>query len=107
MPWIHGVLEIVRTPNGHPGAAELKILTHTARGEHDTTCGPPRTCGGQTPDPRENLRALVDRDLRSRLTAANLADADLPALNVQGTGHESWVDEAGGFTREDQGALLH
>ena len=53
-----------------------------------------------------SLRALVDRQLRARTIRANQADEDLVRVHVQGVGHEFWVDEAAGFSRADQDALI-
>jgi hypothetical protein len=50
--------------------------------------------------------ALVDRDLRGKVVAANAASASLRRMNVQGIGHRYWVDPQGGFTREQERALI-
>lgn len=69
--------------------------------------GVPGTLGqGVAPDPANSLRALVDRELRAKAVRANQADADLVRVHVQGVGHEFWVDEAAGFTRDEQDALI-
>lgn len=57
-------------------------------------------------DPRASLRALVDRELRARVIAANHADATRWALHVRGVGHEFWVDPGAGFTPAEQSALV-
>lgn len=44
------------------------------------------------PDPINSLMALVDRNLRSRVVEANESSPDLRRMNVQGTGHNYWVD---------------
>lgn len=62
---------------------------------------------GIAPDPANSLRALLDHELRKRVVAANHASAELRAMNVQGIGHEFWVDAAAGFARADQDALVH
>ena len=61
---------------------------------------------GIMPDARNSLRALVDRDLRERVVAANHASAALRRFNVEGVGHEFWVDAAAGFSAAEQDALL-
>jgi hypothetical protein len=61
---------------------------------------------GILPDPRQSLRALLDRTLRARVVAANDADADMRSMHVRGIGHEYWVDGAAGFDSSDQSALL-
>ena len=58
------------------------------------------------PDPANSLRALVDRELRARVVAANQADPDLVRMNVQGVGHNFWVDSLSGFNSEQQQALI-
>lgn len=57
-------------------------------------------------DPRASLRALLDRELRARVIAANHADAARWALHVRGVGHEFWVDPGAGFTPAEQRALV-
>lgn len=52
------------------------------------------------PDPANSLRALLDRDLRQRVLAANRAAGILSGQYVRGQGHEFYVDKA------DQGALI-
>jgi hypothetical protein len=58
------------------------------------------------PDAANSLKALVDRDLRARVTGANDASADLRRMNVQGTGHNYWVDSQAGFAPDEQRALI-
>jgi hypothetical protein len=60
----------------------------------------------QMPDPFNSLRALVDRDLRARVIAANESSPRLQRMNVQGVGHNYWVDGQSGFTGEQQRALV-
>ena len=62
---------------------------------------------GVLPDPAESLRALVDKRLRELVVRANRADKGLREANVEGVGHEYWVDETTGFTRREQDALIH
>lgn len=57
-------------------------------------------------DPRSSLRALVDRELRGRVLAANRADARRWELHVRGVGHEFWVDPPAGFSAAEQRALI-
>lgn len=61
---------------------------------------------GRAPDPRNSLRALVDRDLRGRVVTANRASPRARTARVTGEGHAFWVDAASGYTRADQDALL-
>ncbi|MFN7141405.1 MAG: electron transport protein, partial [Limisphaerales bacterium] len=59
-----------------------------------------------SPDPINSLRAMVDRNLRARVIEANKASERMRLVNVSGIGHEHWVDEEAGFSREDQDALI-
>jgi hypothetical protein len=61
---------------------------------------------GLAADPRNSLRALVDRDLRARVVAANRADPGLAAVHVEGVGHEFWADATAGVSADDQQALV-
>ncbi|NES95132.1 MAG: cytochrome C oxidase Cbb3 [Desertifilum sp. SIO1I2] len=56
-------------------------------------------------NPANSLLGLIDRQLRDRIIQAN-REAGLEAVDVQGIGHEHWVDEAAGFSAEDQQALI-
>jgi hypothetical protein len=58
------------------------------------------------PDPANSLGALVDRELRARVVAANAASAKLRRMNVQGVGHNYWVDSQAGFTDQQRRALV-
>ncbi|MBD2070619.1 hypothetical protein H6F93_24410 [Leptolyngbya sp. FACHB-671] len=49
---------------------------------------------------------LLDRDLRELAIANNQSNADLQATNVDGSGHEYWVDPKAGFSTEEQTALI-
>ena len=111
LAWAHG-----GSPGGYkvPG---LRGLAWTAPYLHDggVAAGPdPTTQAGLTgtllrgvaPDPRESLRALVDRRLRQRVIAANQAAPDLRDLHITGAGHAFWADRAAGFTAAEQEALL-
>ena len=57
-------------------------------------------------DPYQSLRAVVDRDLRNKVIAANHAYRDLSTVGVEGIGHEFWVDSGAGFSEQEQRALL-
>lgn len=61
---------------------------------------------GILPDPEASLRALLDRDLREPMLAANRNNSDLQRSNVSGEGHAYWVDRAAGFTTGDQTDLI-
>jgi hypothetical protein len=58
------------------------------------------------PDPANSLKALLDREFRSRVVGANEASPALRRMNVQGVGHDYWVDRQSGFTDEEQQALI-
>lgn len=60
---------------------------------------------GILPDAANSLRALVDKQLREKVIAANRS-ANLQQVHVQGIGHEYWVDSSTGFTQEEQDALI-
>ncbi len=53
----------------------------------------------QMPDPFNSLKALVDRNLRARVVGANEASLALQRMNVQGIGHNYWVDSRIRFHR--------
>ncbi len=61
---------------------------------------------GIQPDPSASLRVLLDRRLRSPAIAANRANWDLQRANVDGSGHNYWVDKRSGFTTQDQTDLI-
>ncbi len=58
------------------------------------------------PDPGASLRVLVDRNLRKSAIAANRANPNLQRSNVDGSGHNYWVDAKAGFTTQDQTDLI-
>lgn len=53
-----------------------------------------------------SLRVLLDRDLRAILLENNAADPTLVINGVEGTGHEFFVDPAGGFDYQQQSDLV-
>ncbi|WP_152669073.1 electron transport protein [Paenibacillus sp. DMB20] len=61
---------------------------------------------GILPDPYNSLKAMIDQKLRQRVIEANRSDARLRDTHVTGQGHEFWVDENTGFTKEQQNALI-
>lgn len=61
---------------------------------------------GVQPDPANSLRALLDRELRSRVVSANRGVPELRDVHVSGAGHSYWVDEKAGFSKEEQDALV-
>lgn len=58
------------------------------------------------PDPRNSLRALVDRSWRARVLAANRDSADLRSARVTGEGHAFWIDGPAGYSPEEQEAAI-
>ncbi|MCK6486351.1 MAG: hypothetical protein HUU22_08570 [Phycisphaerae bacterium] len=61
---------------------------------------------GVAAHPGHSLRALLDRQLRELVVAANRQDADLVRGSVEGTGHEFFVDPAAGFSYQQQSDLI-
>ena len=61
---------------------------------------------GVAPDPANSLRALVDRDLRAKVIAANAASDTARIARVTGKGHAFWADAGSGVSPEDQRALI-
>jgi len=60
---------------------------------------------GIHPDPRNSLRAILDRRLREKVIQANVS-AGLNEIHITGEGHEFWVDEQAGFSKREQDALI-
>lgn len=58
-------------------------------------------------DAASSLRAMVDRDLHSQVTAVNQANPALVRDNLDGTGHAFYVDPAAGFTYTQQNDLIN
>jgi hypothetical protein len=58
------------------------------------------------PDPGASLRVLLDRNLRKEAIAANRANPSLQRSNVDGSGHNYWVDSEAGFKTQDQTDLI-
>lgn len=72
-----------------------------------TQLGVPGTLdAGIAPDPANSLRALIDRELRAKVVAANAASAKERRARVTGEGHAYWADAGTGFSDEDQAALI-
>lgn len=62
---------------------------------------------GLSADSSKSLRALLDRKLRTKVVAANKTDSGLVANNLDGTGHEFYVDQPAGFTNIQQTDLIN
>lgn len=58
-------------------------------------------------DAASSLRALVDRQLRTLVVKANKANPALERSNLDGTGHEFYVDTQAGFTPQQQTDLIN
>ena len=61
---------------------------------------------GILPDPANSLRALVDRGLRAKVVAANVASQKARMARVTGEGHAYWADAEAGISAEEQTALV-
>ena len=61
---------------------------------------------GIKPDAEASLRVLVDRDLRAVAVIANQSNPDLQRSNVDGSGHEYWVDQKAGYSAQEQTDLI-
>ena len=61
---------------------------------------------GVAPDPANSLRALVDRDLRAKVVAANEASDTARTARVTGRGHAFWADAGSGVSGTEQTALI-
>lgn len=62
---------------------------------------------GKPADSASSLRALVDRQLRAQVVATNKASPALVRSNLDGTGHDFYVDRAAGFTPAQQTDLIN
>lgn len=60
---------------------------------------------GILPDPEASLRVLLDRQLRTEAIAINRNNPDLQQANVDGSGHNYWVD-AENYTLQEQTDLI-
>ncbi len=61
---------------------------------------------GIRPDPANSLRALIDRGLRRLVIDANRKAGLDEKVQVEGIGHEFWVDAGSGFSSAEQDALI-
>ncbi|MEH2060384.1 MAG: hypothetical protein V7K97_30505 [Nostoc sp.] len=58
-------------------------------------------------DAASSLRALVDRDLRALVVKANKANPSLVRSNLDGTGHDFYVDRQAGFNSNQQADVIN
>jgi hypothetical protein len=87
------------TPYLHDGAVAV--------GDTEEEVGVQATLGKyKRPNPVLSLKALIDRDLRAKVIAANKSDPVLVENHVEGVGHNFWVDQKAGFSAEEQSALI-
>lgn len=100
-------------PYLHDGgvAAGAEALKQDGKGRYVVANSDQLGLGGTSisnipPDPEASLRVLLDRDLRKVAIANNQSNPDLQATNVDGSGHEYWVDQKAGFSTEEQTALI-
>ncbi len=61
---------------------------------------------GVSPDPANSLRALIDRQIRETVVAANAGSEKARTARATGKGHGYWADEPAGFTDAEQDALI-
>ncbi|MBT2756786.1 electron transport protein [Mesobacillus foraminis] len=61
---------------------------------------------GVLPDPRKSLKAMIDRGLRTKVVQTNTSSEQLKNVHVSGMGHNYWIDQVNGFTKEEQDAVL-
>lgn len=52
------------------------------------------------------MRSLIDRNLRRQVVMANRANSNLQKSNVDGSGHNYWVDKQAGYTIQDKNDLI-
>jgi cytochrome c5 len=62
---------------------------------------------GKSADSASSLRALVDRELREKVIQVNQSDPGLVRSNLDGTGHDFYVDPAAGFSYKEQKDLVN
>jgi len=62
---------------------------------------------GINADAASSLRALLDRQLRQQVVAANVSSPALVRSNLDGTGHDFYVDPTAGFTYAQQADLVN
>ncbi|MEM9484673.1 MAG: hypothetical protein AAGA83_13395 [Cyanobacteria bacterium P01_F01_bin.116] len=84
------------------------VVDSTGLGLPGTLLGLPSSpTPSQPADSASSLRALVDRDLRAQVIATNQAFPTLRINNLDGTGHDFYVDRQAGFTARQQSDLVN
>ncbi|MDV2997198.1 MAG: hypothetical protein N4J56_006903 [Chroococcidiopsis sp. SAG 2025] len=101
-------------PYLHDGGVAVKAGSLKVKPDGSFTVTDPSGLGlagtlsvGQSADSASSLRALLDRELRDRVVAANQANPALKRDNLDGTGHHFYVDRAAGFTPAQQTDLIN
>lgn len=89
------------------GEGAFRLVDGSYQVAEDAPLGIPGTLQGDVPvDPAASLRALVDRESREAVVAANREHPGAVLANVEGSGHAFWVDGPAGFGADEQDALI-
>jgi hypothetical protein len=101
-------------PYLHDGGAAVRAGSLTVDSNGDFTVVDKSGLGlsgtlsqGIPADAASSLRALVDRDLRALVVKANKANPALVRSNLDGTGHDFYVDRQSGFNSKQQADLIN
>lgn len=101
-------------PYLHDGGVAVRAGTIKVNADGSFTLVDPSGLGltgtlsqGIPADSASSLRALVDRQLRGQVIAANKAYPSLVRSNLDGTGHPFYVDQAAKFTPAQQADLIN
>ena len=101
-------------PYLHDGGAAVRQGTLNVKGDGSFTVVDPSGLGlsgtlsrGILPEAAGSLRALLDRNLRTQVIATNKANPALQLSNLDGTGHEFYVDPAAGYSLAQQTDLIN
>lgn len=101
-------------PYLHDGGVAVRAGTLKVRPDGSFTVVDPSGLGltgtlsqAKLADSASSLRALLDRQLRAQVVAANQAFPALVRGNLDGTGHEFYVDREAGFTSAQQTDLIN
>jgi len=101
-------------PYLHDGGVAVRAGTLKVESDGSFTVVDPSGLGlagtlsiGKPADSASSLHALLDRQLRAQVIAANQANPALVRSNLDGTGHNFYVDQAAGFTLAQQTDLIN
>ncbi|MEH1839036.1 MAG: di-heme oxidoredictase family protein [Nostoc sp.] len=100
-PYLHDGGAAVRTGSLKVDSNAIAVVDKTGLGLSGTLSQ------GIPADPASSLRALVDRDLRALVVKANKANPSLVRSNLDGTGHDFYVDRQAGFNSNQQTDLIN